>query len=286
MPSQAFVTRFAPSPTGYLHRGHAFSALSAWNAAREADGRFLLRIEDIDVTRCRPRFEAAIVEDLTWLGLDWEQPVRRQSEHVAEYRAALDELRSRGLVYPCARTRREVLESLGSAPQASNVPDTREAHPGQPIAWRLSLEAADRAVGGLDGLTFREHGEEIRVDPARIGDLVLGRKDVGVSYHLACVLDDALQEVTCVIRGEDLFDATHTQRLLQALLGLPTPSYRHHPLVLRPDGKRFAKRDTAETLRELRGNGVTPEQVIASLPPAMVLEAGDPPCPPYPSATS
>jgi len=267
-----FVTRFAPSPTGLLHKGHAFSALAAFEAAREAGGRFLLRIEDIDFTRCRPAFEQAIYEDLGWLGLDWERPVLRQSEHMVDYLAALDALRRQGLVYRCFRTRREVLEAMASAPhgalegyRGAPLPPDEEARrlaAGEPFAWRLALTDAAARAGPLG---FLEEGEgpagergEIAVDPASAGDVVLARKDVGVAYHLACVVDDARQGVTHVIRGQDLFEATHIQRLLQALLGLPAPTYRHHRLLLGPDGRRLAKRDRAETLRSLRERAITP----------------------------
>lgn len=270
-----FVTRFAPSPTGYLHRGHAFSALTAEAAARAAQGRFLLRIEDIDATRCRPEFEAAMLEDLAWLGLGWETPVRRQSDHLADYASALRELGERGLIYRCFRTRKEIAEEIGRAPhgamevfRGAPLPPAEEARrveAGEPFAWRLSLAAAKAALGGaFDALSFVEEGEgpngehgEIRVRPELGGDVVLARKDVGVAYHLAVTFDDALQGVTHVIRGQDLFEATHVQRLLQALLGWPAPTYRHHRLLTGPDGKRYAKRDRAETLRELRARGVT-----------------------------
>jgi glutamyl-Q tRNA(Asp) synthetase len=282
VPAPAFATRFAPSPTGYLHRGHAFSALTAFEAARAADGRFILRLEDIDHTRCRPQYEAAIEEDLAWLGLQWETPVRRQSEHMADYIAALDTLTARGLTYRCFRTRKEVAESMAGAPHgamevfhgASLPPDeeARRLEADEPYAWRLSLDAARRALGGFGDLTFIEQGEGpgdergvIPADPALGGDVLLTRKDIGVAYHLAVVVDDALQEVTQVIRGQDLFEATHVQRLLQALLGLPTPAYRHHRLLTGPDGKRYAKRDHAQTLRELRASGMTPQQLRAEL---------------------
>lgn len=278
----AFVTRFAPSPTGLLHRGHAFSALTAWRAAKDKAGRFLLRIEDIDATRCRPEFEAAILDDLAWLGLDWETPVRRQSDHLGEYQAVLDDLHRRGLTYRCFRTRREVLDEIGRAPHGSGEgPDgavfTGQALPaeeeqalldqGKPFAWRLSLAAARRALGAAwDELDFEEAGEgRIKVSPETAGDVVLGRKDVGVAYHLAVVWDDALQGVTEVIRGRDLYEATHIQCLLQALLDLPMPRYRHHPLLTGADGKRFAKRDRSQTLRELRESGVTAAQLRAEL---------------------
>ncbi|MFZ5719369.1 MAG: tRNA glutamyl-Q(34) synthetase GluQRS [Pseudomonadota bacterium] len=263
-----FVTRFAPSPTGYLHRGHAFSALTAHEAARAVDGRFLLRIEDIDATRCRPEFDAAIFEDLAWLGLAWETPVRRQSEHLADYQAALSRLEADGLLYRCFRTRREVAEAMASAPhgpmevfRGGPLPPAEEAQrlaAGQPFAWRLSLDAAEARLGGFGALTFEEEGEgAVATRPELGGDVVLARKDVGVAYHLAVVVDDALQGITHVIRGRDLFEATHVQRLLQALLGLPTPIYRHHRLLTGPDGKRYAKRDRSETLRSLRERGMS-----------------------------
>ena len=271
----AFVTRFAPSPTGYLHRGHGFSALTAFAAAQAAGGRLLLRIEDIDRTRCRPEYEAATYEDLAWLGLSWAQPVRRQSDHMADYGAALRELSERGLTYRCFRTRREVAEAIESAPHGALevfrgealAPDEerRRLEAGEAYAWRLSLAAAKRALGGFGGLTFAEHGEVIQARPEVGGDVVLGRKDVGVAYHLAVVVDDALQGVSEVIRGRDLFEATHVQRLLQALLALPTPAYRHHRLLTGPDGQRFAKRDGAETLRALRERGMTPAELKAEL---------------------
>jgi glutamyl-Q tRNA(Asp) synthetase len=277
-----FVTRFAPSPTGYLHRGHALSALTAFEAARAAGGRFFLRIEDIDRTRCRPEYEAAVYEDLAWLGLEWETRVRRQSDHMADYGAALRELSERGLTYRCFRTRREIAEAIESAPhgalevfRGSALPAEEEARrvaAGEPYAWRLSLDAAKRALGGFADLAFVEEGEgpggERGLIPGRPelgGDVVLARKDVGVAYHLAVVVDDALQGVTHVIRGRDLFEATHVQRLLQALLALPTPAYRHHRLLTGPDGRRFAKRDGAQTLRELRGSGMTPQALRGEL---------------------
>ena len=282
MSAPAFVTRFAPSPTGHLHRGHAFSALTAFEAARAADGRFLLRIEDIDRTRCRPEYEAAIAEDLAWLGLAWETPVRRQSEHMADYGAALRELSERGLTYRCFRTRREVAEAIESAPHGALeafrgdplAPDeeARRVEAGEPYAWRLSLAAAERELGGCGALSFVEEGAGPRgergVIPARPGvggDVVLARKDAGVAYHLAVVADDARQGVTHVIRGQDLFEATHVQRLLQALLALPTPVYRHHRLLTGPDGKRYAKRDGAQTLRSLRASGMTAAELRKDL---------------------
>ena len=278
----AFVTRFAPSPTGLLHKGHAFSALTAYEAARSNTGRFLLRIEDIDATRCKPEFEAAIHEDLAWLGLDWDQPVRRQSDHLADYQQALDKLRADGLLYRCFRTRKEVLDEIGRAPHHAGEDPDGSVFTGGPLpaaeeqalldqgrsfAWRLSLAAARAKLGAAyDDLSFVEEGEgSIKARSETAGDVVLARKDVGVAYHLAVVWDDALQGVTHVIRGRDLYAATHIQRLLQALLDLPTPAYRHHPLIAGADGKRFAKRDRSQTLRELRDSGVTAEQLRAEL---------------------
>jgi glutamyl-Q tRNA(Asp) synthetase len=265
-----FATRFAPSPTGRMHRGHAFSALTAHQAARDAGGRFVLRIEDIDATRCRPEFETGILEDLAWLGLTWETPVLRQSDHLADYERALDGLTARGLTYRCFRTRKEVAQAMASAPHGAMevfrggpLPADEEAQrlaAGEPFAWRLSLDAARDALGGFETLGFVEEGRGwIAARPELGGDVVLARKDVGVAYHLAVTVDDARQGITHVIRGQDLVEATHVQRLLQALLDLPTPAYRHHPLLMGPDGKRLAKRDRAETLEDLRERGVTPE---------------------------
>ena len=275
-----FVTRFAPSPTGLLHRGHAYSALTAFRAARDAGGRFLLRVEDIDATRCRPEYEAALLEDLAWLGLDWDGPVRRQSEHLADYHADIEALRRRGLVYRCFKTRKEI--DIGRAPHEPAVPyvgaplppgeEAQRLERGEAFAWRLSLAAAREALGGFEGLAFVEEGAGpdgetglIQARPETAGDIVLARKDVGVAYHLAVVHDDALQGVTHVIRGHDLFEAAHIQRLLQALLGLPTPTYRHHGLLVGPDGKRYAKRDKAQTLRALRMRGTPPETLRSEL---------------------
>ncbi len=274
----AFVTRFAPSPTGRLHRGHAFSALTAWRAAREAGGRFLLRIEDIDPMRCRPEFEAAIVEDLTWLGLDWDGPVRRQSEHLAEYETVVADLNGRGLLYRCFRTRKDILDAIGDAPHGPVEAARPGRHPsdeeaallaeGRPFAWRLSLERAREALGEQtwEALGFVEEGRgRIRAEPETAGDVVLARKDAGTAYHVAVTHDDALQGVSHVIRGEDLFEATHVQVLIQALMGWPTPTYRHHGLLVGPDGRRYAKRDRSVTLEQLRACGLTPGALRAEL---------------------
>jgi glutamyl-Q tRNA(Asp) synthetase len=273
----SFVTRFAPSPTGYLHLGHAYSALTAFDAARAAGGSFLLRIEDIDQGRARTEFEAAIFEDLAWLGLDWEEPVRRQSEHMAEYEAALRSLIERELVYRCFRTRREIAEAIASAPHEETdevfvggalPPDEEKSklEAGESFAWRLSLKKARAALGpAYFALVFEDETGCVRAEPEKLGDVVLARKDFRTSYHIASVWDDALQGVTHVIRGEDLRESAHLHVLLQALLKLPQPVYRHHKLILGPDGKRLAKRDSAETLRALRESGRTPGDVRAML---------------------
>ncbi|MBL8689005.1 MAG: tRNA glutamyl-Q(34) synthetase GluQRS [Rhodospirillaceae bacterium] len=269
------VTRFAPSPTGRLHLGHAHSALLAHRRAREANGRFLLRIEDIDGTRCRPEFADGIVDDLAWLGLDWDGEIRRQSEHMDEYRAGLDRLASMDLVYPCFCTRAEIraeIERSGAAPHGPEGPlypgtcrslsrDEREARiaQGKPHALRLDMARACEDVGALHWHD-RRHGDRLAA-PARFGDVVLGRKETPASYHLAVTLDDALQGVTLVTRGEDLLDATDVHRLLQALFRLPTPDYEHHPLILDAEGRRLAKRDNAPTLHSLRLAGRVPAEV-------------------------
>ena len=273
-----FVTRFAPSPSGFLHLGHAYSALRAWDAARAAGGRFLLRIEDIDPGRSRPEFERAIYEDLAWLGIEWERPVRRQSEHLADYAAMLDRLDATGLLYPCFCTRQEIDAALNAphGPEGAIYPGTcraldageraRRVESGQLFARRLDL---GRALAAAGPLVWVESGAAVTVDAAAmqraIGDVVLARKDVAASYHAAVVHDDALQGVTTVVRGEDLAFATPLHRLLQALLGLPTPEYRHHRLITDATGRRLAKRDTAVTLRALRESGLTPADIRARL---------------------
>jgi glutamyl-Q tRNA(Asp) synthetase len=266
----SIVTRFAPSPTGYLHVGHAYSALLAWRRARLAGGRFLLRLEDIDPVRCRPEFATAILEDLTWLGLEWDGPVRVQSQHLSDYAAVLGSLRARGLIYPCfcsrADIQRQVIAAAPHGPDGGPVyPGTcrglteaeREARADQPYALRLDM---NRAL--IPGLTFEEAGEgSVAADPARFGDVVLARKDTPTSYHLCVTHDDALQGVTLVTRGEDLKQATHLHRLLQALMGWPTPVYAHHRLLTDAAGRRLAKRDRAVTLRALRAAGVSADAI-------------------------
>jgi glutamyl-Q tRNA(Asp) synthetase len=278
------TTRFAPSPTGRLHKGHAFSALTAWTAARQAGGRFLLRIEDIDPTRCKPEFDLAILEDLAWLGLDWDAPVRRQSAHLIEYATVVDALDRRGLLYRCFRTRKEILDAIGDAPHGPaeavrpgpHAPDEEAAFldEGRPYAWRLSLEKARATLGerAWEALVFVEEGEGpdaerglVRARPETAGDVVVARKDAGMAYHVAVTHDDALQGVTHVIRGQDLFEATHIQVLVQALMGWPTPTYRHHRLLTGEDGRRFAKRDGSVTLAQLRADGVNPAALRVQL---------------------
>jgi glutamyl-Q tRNA(Asp) synthetase len=273
----SFVTRFAPSPTGYLHLGHAYSALTAFDGARSAGGRFVLRIEDIDQARARPEFEAAILEDLAWLGIAWEEPVRRQAEHMGEYEQVLQGLIERELVYRDFRTRREIAEAIASAPHGESAdvftggalpPEEEEAKlgAGEAFAWRLSLKKARAALGpSYFALVFEDETGPVRAEPEKLGDVVLARKDFPASYHLASVWDDALQGVTHVIRGEDLRESAHLHVLLQKLLGLPQPVYRHHKLILGADGKRLAKRDSAATLRALRESCKTPADVRAML---------------------
>jgi glutamyl-Q tRNA(Asp) synthetase len=275
------VTRFAPSPTGLLHLGHAYSALFARDAARDAGGRFLLRIEDIDRSRCRPEFEDAILEDLAWIGLDWETPVRRQSDHFGDYTAALDRLKAMALAYPCFCTRAEIQAEIERASGAPHPPGEDTVGPvypgtcrglpadeaaariaaGEAHAWRLDTAKALARTGPLDWVDL-DRGT-IAADPLSLGDVVLARKDIPTSYHLSVTVDDHLQGVTLVTRGEDLFPSTHIHRLLQALLGYDVPRWRHHPLITDAEGKRFAKRDRSITLRSLREAGRTPAGVRA-----------------------
>lgn len=278
--SGPYITRFAPSPTGFLHLGHAYAALFADHAARRSGGRMLLRIEDIDPDRCRPEFEQAIFEDLEWLGVEWAPPVRRQSEHLGEHTAALRVLGEGGVVYPCFCTRKEIRAEIAKAGQAPHgvegplYPGTcrqlsmdersRKFDDGVPHALRLDLYKA-MVIGERDNKaamfwTDLDAGR-VECDPSLLGDVVLGRKDVPSSYHLSATLDDHLQGVTLVTRGRDLFPSTHVHRLLQALMGLNTPQYHHHKLLSGPDGKRYAKRDKSMTIRALRDAGKTPQEV-------------------------
>jgi glutamyl-Q tRNA(Asp) synthetase len=273
------VTRFAPSPTGRLHLGHAYSALFAEAQARAAGGRFLLRIEDIDPGRCRAEFIDGIFEDLAWLGLSWEQPVRRQSQHLDDYRAALGRLDALGLLYPCFCTRKDIAEEVARAGHAPHGPDgvlypglcrslpaaERAARmaAGLPYALRLDMSAAIAHAGDL---YWQDRAAGIqRATPEVFGDVVLARKDTPTSYHLAVTVDDAIQGVTLITRGEDLFAATHVHRLLQALLALPVPEYLHHRLLTDERGRRYAKRDLGLTLQSLRLSGATPQEIRATV---------------------
>ncbi len=273
-----FRTRFAPSPTGPLHLGHAFSALTAFDMARDARGEFLLRIDDIDQSRARPEWDTQIQDDLTWLGLTWDAPIWRQSDHFADYRAAIETLSARGLTYPCSCSRRDI-EAAASAPQEGLPafgPDGR-IYPGtcrgRPMSdWtegqaiRLDLS---RAIATVDLPSFTETGpthqglHEVTKDHllTQIGDPVLARPHMAASYHLSVVLDDANQAITHVIRGEDLFEASFLQRFLQQLLGLPAPIYHHHPLIRDETGKRLAKRDDARAIATYREAGATPAEI-------------------------
>ena len=274
------VTRFAPSPTGWLHLGHAYAALFAHEEARKSGGRFLIRMEDIDQTRVRPEYEAAIFEDLAWLGIEWEQPVRKQSEHFDDYRAALEKLSSLAVLYPCFCTRKAIQDEIARAGQAPHGPDgplypgtcrSRSASEqqerivaGQPYALRLDVAKAVASIGRDLYWEDLDRGYQ-KAEPAAFGDVVLARKETPTSYHLAVVVDDALQDITLVTRGEDLFEATHLHRLLQELLRLPVPQWRHHRLITDENGKRLAKRDDAKSLRALREQGWTARQVRETL---------------------
>ena len=271
------VTRFAPSPTGRLHLGHAFSALQAHDFARERDGAFLLRIEDIDPGRARSEHVDAILEDLIWLGLEWDGEILYQSERLDLYAEALDTLKRRGLVYPCFCTRAGIAAEIAASAQAPHgaqgpayLGTCRRLSAGErerfiaerPHAWRLDVA---KAVAQAGPLTWHDHGTEIEARPERFGDVVLARKDAPASYHLAVTVDDADQGITDVVRGVDLFDCTHVHRLLQALLGLPTPAYHHHKLLADAAGRRLAKRDRAPTLRDLREAGTDPIALVGNL---------------------
>ncbi len=273
-------TRFAPSPTGLLHLGHAYSALFTAEQAQQTGGRFILRMEDIDPVRCRAEFEDAIYDDLAWLGLEWEQPVRRQSEHMDDYGQALATLEGMGLLYPCFCTRKEIkaeIEHAAHAPHHSGIGPDGPLYPGTcrtlseddrqsrkqaggPFALRLHMEKARAAAN--HPLVWRDLGQgEITASPEIFGDVVLARKDTPTSYHLAVTIDDHLQGITLVTRGEDLLPSTHVHRLLQDLLGLDVPQYRHHGLITCDEGKRLAKRDASQTIRALRAAGKSPADV-------------------------
>lgn len=279
------VFRFAPSPNGYLHLGHAFSALLNFDSARRTGGRFLLRIEDIDAARCRPEFEAAIYEDLAWLGIGWELPVRRQSEHLAEYRNALEKLASQGLIYPGFESRAEIAKLVAQREAVAPWPRDPDGAPlypgvakllssdqrerlresGAAYALRLDMAAARARAGNLGWIESGEGPEgeagAVAARPEAWGDVILARKETPTSYHLSVVIDDALQGVTEVVRGQDLFWSTSVHRLLQSLLGLPQPAYRHHRLILDGAGRKLSKSTEATGLRELRAAGATPADI-------------------------
>jgi glutamyl-Q tRNA(Asp) synthetase len=277
----SIVTRFAPSPTGDLHLGHAAAALNAWRRARDAGGRFLLRLEDIDPARCRPEYAAAILEDLEWIGLDWDGPVKVQSAHLADYQAVLDDMAGRDLLYPCFCTRTDIAREIAASLTAPHAPDGSPLYPGtcrtlsaaqradrmatgERFAMRLDMRTALGRIGRI--LEYHEEAEgRIACHPERFGDAVLARKDAPASYHLCVTHDDALQAVTLVTRGEDLKPATDLHRLIQTLMGWPAPAYAHHPLWRDEHGKRLAKRDKAVTLRVMRDVGVSPQDIIARL---------------------
>jgi glutamyl-Q tRNA(Asp) synthetase len=279
------IFRFAPSPNGYLHLGHAYSALLNFDMARAAGGRLLLRIEDIDRTRCQPEFEAAIYEDLAWLGVEWEQPVRRQSEHFEDYRAALGKLDAMRLTFPSFETRAELAHRVADRESHARWPRDPDGVPlypgtarlmpesereariaaGEPYAIRLDMAAAQDWAGPLRwtevGAGPVGESGEVAAQPEAWGDVVLGRKDTPTSYHLSVVVDDALQGVTDVARGQDLFRSTSVHRLLQALLGLPVPVYHHHRLILDADGRKLSKSTQSTGLHELRAQGMTPHDI-------------------------
>jgi glutamyl-Q tRNA(Asp) synthetase len=279
------VFRFAPSPNGYLHLGHAYSALMNYDLAREAGGKFLLRIEDIDAARCRPEFEAAIFEDLGWLGISWETPVRQQSEHFYEYREAVERLSARGLIYPAFESRAEIARLVteretgaawprdpdgaplypGAAKSLSAAARRQSIAQGAPYALRLDMAAASAQAAGLGWVEQGEgpEGESgvVTARPEAWGDVILARKETPTSYHLSVVIDDALQGVTDVVRGQDLFWSTSVHRVLQSLLGLPQPVYRHHRLVRDASGDKLSKSTRATALRELRAAGAAPADI-------------------------
>ena len=267
-----FRTRFAPSPTYYLHLGHAASALHVWRAAERSGGEVLLRIEDIDTTRCRPEYSEAIYEDLRWLGLSWPQPVRIQSQHFGDYTAVVEDLRARGLAYRCFRSRAELInlpDPVKPGPHAY-VEEAERLDRGELFAWRLSLEAARGALGAdWSELSYSEQTEAGLVThpvrPDLEGDIVIARKDSPSAYHIAATHDDTLQGMTHIIRGEDLIQAPHIQTLLQVLMGWPQPVYQHHKLILDKNGKKLSKRQKSISLASLRADGMTAAQVRTQL---------------------
>jgi len=268
------VTRFAPSPSGYLHLGHAASAAQNFAFAAKHGGTCLLRMEDIDQARCKPEYEQAIYEDLAWLGFNWPTPVRSQSDHFADYDKVLLTLRRQDLVYRCFKTRKEVLDDIARAPHehteafiGAALPQAQDAElldQAKPYAWRLSLKMCREILGKkFYNLYFSNNGKKTKAKPELLGDAILARKDVGTSYHIACCHDDAVQGVTDIIRGRDLLETTYIHRLLQEIMNWPVPHYQHHELLLDAHGKRFAKRDKSATLRAMRQSGARPENILA-----------------------
>jgi glutamyl-Q tRNA(Asp) synthetase len=279
------ILRFAPSPNGYLHLGHAYSALLNYDMARELGGRLLLRIEDIDTQRSRPEFEAAIYEDLAWLGISWQQPVRRQSEHFADYETAVRKLEARGVLYPSFESRSEIAALVAERDRQGRWPRDPDGAPlypgrgrklaaaerkrridaGEPYAVRLAIDAAVAQTGALTwsetGRGRHEQTGTVTAAPLMWGDVIVARKDMPTSYHLAVTVDDALQGITDVVRGQDLFWSTSIHRLLQALLGLPEPVYHHHRLILDAEGGKLSKSTQAKSLRDLRAAGATPQDI-------------------------
>jgi len=283
MPDLVPVFRFAPSPNGFLHLGHAYSALLNAKMARETGGRLLLRIEDIDVARCRPEYEGAIYEDLAWIGFNWEEPVRRQSEHLSNYARALDPLRDRDLTYPCFCTRGNIARAIAGRADGPRDPDGSPLYPGtcrrldaktrearlassERPAWRLNME---KAIGVVEPLTWTEYGTgnvaELGAEPQAWGDVVVARRDIATSYHISVVVDDAAQDITDVVRGKDLFASTGVHRLLQVLLGLPAPRYHHHELITEAGGHKLSKGRGSPTLRDLRAGGMMPEKIRSAV---------------------
>ncbi len=282
MPAPDFVTRFAPSPNGYLHIGHAFSALTAFRRAEAEGGRFLLRLEDIDHTRCEPEYEDAIFADLSWLGIEWEEPVMRQSDRFPIYAKALEKLTDLGLTYPCFCSRKDIAAEIDDI---ANAPHTPMGHPypgtcrnlnrdtveqnfegGKPHTIRLNINAAKELIGSNEISFEEETMGTVTATPEALGDIILKGRDYPVAYHLAVVIDDAAQGITHVIRGQDLFEATHIQRLLQEVLELPVPIYHHHELITDENGNRIAKRDGGHFIRTLRESGIQPAEIPALAP--------------------
>lgn len=279
--SPKIITRFAPSPSGDLHLGHAYSAKLNYDFAKNNDGDFILRIEDIDHLRCKPEHEQSIFDDLSWLGLSWNEPIRKQSEHFSDYQNALNQLDAMGLLYPCFCTRKDIRAEIDESSRAphmkpklgpegiiypgickklSNDERQQKYDAAVPHAMRIDMNKALKLVNEKLYWTDLQTGQQL-ADPELLGDVVLARKDFPTSYHLSVVVDDHIQEITHVIRGQDLYYASHFHRLLQHLLGLKTVTYDHHPLLMTKDGNRLAKRDKSITLKSIRSKGVNPSEL-------------------------